>query len=79
MLWADLRNIYVWTLIFVSLSLSGLGLIDDVLKIKYKKFYDKRGFFYEIYKSDMDSILMILFIMKLVFYISKSNHWGLNY
>ncbi len=35
-LWADLRNIYVWTLIFVSLSLSVLGFIDDVLKIKYK-------------------------------------------
>ena len=36
LLWADLTNIYVWTLIFVSLSLGGLGLIDDILKIKYK-------------------------------------------
>ncbi len=36
LLWADLRNIYVWTLIFVSLSLGGLGLLDDVLKIKYE-------------------------------------------
>ena len=36
LLWADLRNIYVWTLIFVSLSLGGLGLYDDILKIKYK-------------------------------------------
>ena len=36
MLWADLRNIYVWTLIFVSLSLGGLGLLDDTLKIKFK-------------------------------------------
>ena len=35
-LWADLRNIYVWILIFVSLSLGGLGLLDDILKIKYK-------------------------------------------
>ena len=35
-LWADLTNIYVWTLIFVSLSLGGLGLIDDILKIKFK-------------------------------------------
>jgi len=31
-----LNNIYVWTLIFVSLSLGCLGLLDDVLKIKYK-------------------------------------------
>ena len=36
LLWADLRNIYVWTLIFVSLSLGGLGLLDDILKIKYE-------------------------------------------
>ena len=33
-LWADLKNIYVWTLIFVHLSLGVLGLIDDMLKIK---------------------------------------------
>ena len=36
LLWADLKNIYVWVLIFVSISLGGLGLIDDVLKIKYR-------------------------------------------
>ena len=36
LLWADLKNIYVWTLIFVSLSLGALGLLDDVLKIKLK-------------------------------------------
>ena len=36
LLWADLSNIYVWTLIFVSLSLGGLGFIDDTLKIKFK-------------------------------------------
>jgi phospho-N-acetylmuramoyl-pentapeptide-transferase len=36
LLWADLRNIYIWTLIFVSLSLGLLGFIDDLLKIKFK-------------------------------------------
>jgi len=36
LLWADLNNIYIWTLIFVSLSLGCLGLIDDILKIKFK-------------------------------------------
>ena len=36
LLWADLTNIYIWTLIFVSLSLGGLGLVDDILKIKFK-------------------------------------------
>ena len=36
LLWADLNNIYVWTLVFVSLSLGILGFIDDLLKIKFK-------------------------------------------
>ena len=36
LLWADLTNIYVWTLIFVSLSLGGLGLLDDILKSNSK-------------------------------------------
>ena len=36
LLWADLSNIYIWTLIFVSLSLGGLGLLDDILKIKFR-------------------------------------------
>ena len=36
LLWADLNNIYIWTLIFVSLSLSVLGFTDDLLKIKFK-------------------------------------------
>jgi phospho-N-acetylmuramoyl-pentapeptide-transferase len=36
LLWADLNNIYIWTLVFVSLSLGILGFIDDLLKIKFK-------------------------------------------
>ena len=35
-LWADLNNIYVLTVIFVSISLGLLGFIDDLLKIKLK-------------------------------------------
>ena len=35
-LWADLKNTYVLTVIFVSLSLGLLGFIDDLLKIKKK-------------------------------------------
>jgi|TARA_B110000211_G_scaffold203340_1_gene236066 phospho-N-acetylmuramoyl-pentapeptide-transferase len=34
LLWADLSNVFIWTLIFVSLSLGLLGFIDDLLKIK---------------------------------------------
>ena len=36
LLWADLTNVYVWILIFVSLSLGGLGLLDDILKLSIK-------------------------------------------
>ena len=36
LLWADLTNVYVWTLILVSVCLGGLGLLDDILKIKHK-------------------------------------------
>ena len=36
LLWADLKNVYVWTLIFVSLSLGALGLLDDILKLNLK-------------------------------------------
>ena len=35
-LWADLTNIYVLTVIFISLSLGLLGFVDDLLKIKLK-------------------------------------------
>jgi phospho-N-acetylmuramoyl-pentapeptide-transferase len=35
-LWADLSNIYVLTVIFVSIGLGLLGFIDDLLKIKQK-------------------------------------------
>jgi phospho-N-acetylmuramoyl-pentapeptide-transferase len=35
-LWADLKNIYVLTVIFISLSLGLLGFVDDLLKIKLK-------------------------------------------
>ena len=34
LLWADLSNVFIWTLIFVSLGLGVLGFIDDLLKIK---------------------------------------------
>ena len=35
-LWSDLNNIYVLTVIFISISFGLLGFIDDLLKIKKK-------------------------------------------
>ena len=36
LLWADLKNTFIWTLIFVSLGLGTLGFVDDLLKIKFE-------------------------------------------
>ena len=67
LLWADLKNIYVWTLIFVSLSLGSLGLIDDILKIKLK---NSRGL-----KSSYKFFgQVIIAIVTLVILIKFSNH-----
>ena len=35
-LWADLKNVYILTVVFVSIGLGLLGFIDDLLKIKQK-------------------------------------------
>ena len=66
-LWADLTNVYVWTLIFVSLSLGALGLLDDILKIKQKNssgLKSRYKFFGQI----------IIRILALVILIKYSNH-----
>jgi phospho-N-acetylmuramoyl-pentapeptide-transferase len=35
LLWADLRNPYIWVLLFVATSFGVLGFVDDFLKIKH--------------------------------------------
>ena len=35
-LWADLKNLYIWIVLFVCTSLGLLGFLDDYLKIKLK-------------------------------------------
>ena len=32
-LWADLKNIYIWIVLFVCTSLGLLGFLDDYLKL----------------------------------------------
>ena len=66
-LWADLSNIYVWILIFVSLSLGSLGLLDDILKIKFK---NSRGL-----KSRYKFLGQVLIaVITLLMLINFSNH-----
>ena len=67
MLWCDLTNIYVWTLIFVSLSFALLGFADDLLKIKYN---NSRGL---NFKLKFLGQLIISFLALLIL-INYSNH-----
>jgi phospho-N-acetylmuramoyl-pentapeptide-transferase len=67
LLWADLKNIYIWTLIFVSLSLGLLGFVDDLLKIKFK---NSRGL-----NSKLKFLGQLLIgLVALVILIKFSNH-----
>ena len=63
LLWADLKNIYVWTLIFVCLALGTLGLLDDILKIKYK---NSRGLKsrYKFLGQIIISVITLLILIK---------------
>ena len=67
LLWSDLTNIYVWVLIFVSLSLGSLGLLDDVLKIKHKNSSGLKS----IYKF---SGQLIIGVMTMFLLIYSSDH-----
>ena len=62
LLWADLTNIYVWTLVFVCLALGMLGLIDDILKIKFK---NSRGLksSYKFFGQIIISIITLLILI----------------
>ena len=64
LLWADLNNIYIWTLVFVSLSLGVLGFIDDLLKIKFKNsrgLNSKLKFFGQLIIGIITLIILIYF------------------
>ena len=64
LLWADLKNIYIWTLIFVSVSLGSLGLLDDILKIKYKNssgLKSRYKFFGQLIISSLALFILIKF------------------
>ena len=65
--WADLTNIFIWTLFFVSLSLGILGVVDDLLKIKYE---NSRGLSskYKFLGQLLISLIAILIL------INYSNH-----
>ena len=36
LMWADLKNLFIWIVLFVCTSFGLLGFIDDYLKIKFR-------------------------------------------
>jgi phospho-N-acetylmuramoyl-pentapeptide-transferase len=44
-LWADLTNIFIWSVLFVSIALGLLGFVDDLLKIRLKNSRGLNSFF----------------------------------
>jgi len=70
-LWADLSNIYILTVIFVSISLGLLGFVDDLLKIKQK---NSRGL-----NSKMKLLGQIIISLIAIYILSEySEHQFLN-
>ncbi len=70
-LWSDLNNIYVLTVVFVSIGLGILGFLDDLLKIKQK---NSRGLPSKIkFLGQIIIGLIAIFIL-----IEFSNHQYLN-
>ena len=63
-LWSDLKNTYIWTLLFVTLSLALLGFVDDLLKIRRKNsigLNSKLKFFGQFLISIITVIILIKF------------------
>ena len=77
LLWADLKNIYVWILLFVSLSLGGLGFVDDVLKIKFKNSSGLKSKYKFIGQLIIGSITLFILLSTLImnFYSSFIFHF----
>ncbi|MDC0369984.1 phospho-N-acetylmuramoyl-pentapeptide-transferase [Pelagibacteraceae bacterium] len=64
LLWSDLKNTYIWTLLFVTLSLAFLGFVDDLLKIRRKNsigLNSKLKFFGQFMISLITVIILIKF------------------
>ena len=63
LMWADLKNIYIWIVLFICTSLGLLGFIDDYLKIKFENssgIKAKTKFFWQL--------LILPLAIKLIFF-----------
>ena len=62
LLWVDLQNIYLWIVIFTTISFAGIGFIDDYMKLKNNSAKGLSGYKKIICQSVL-AIIIILFLI----------------
>ena len=63
LLWSDFKNPYIWILIFITISFSIIGYLDDWLKIKEKNSKGLRGK-YKLILQCIFALLAMLFLLE---------------
>ena len=63
LLWSDFQNPYIWILIFITISFSAIGFLDDWLKIKKKNSKGLKGK-YKLILQTIFSLIAMLFMLQ---------------
>ena len=63
LLWSDFQNPYIWILIFITVSFSTIGFLDDWLKIKEKNSKGLNGK-YKLILQFIFSLIAMLFMLQ---------------
>ena len=63
LLWSDFQNPYIWILIFITISFSAIGFLDDWLKIKEKNSKGLQGK-YKLILQFIFSLIAMLFMLQ---------------
>ena len=60
--WGDLRNIYLWIVLFAGISFAGIGFFDDYLKLKHKSAHGLSAIKKLIYQFIAAVVIVILLV-----------------
>ena len=71
LLWTDIFNIYIWLLLFLTLSFGAIGFIDDYLKLSK---FSHKGLSGQL-KILLQFIFSFLFSISLLIYQTKIIHF----
>ena len=74
-IWSDLKNIFIWIVLIVTLSFGILGFIDDYLKIK---FYSSKGLQAKV-RILFQIIISLLIIIMIIRFLPKEISTYLNF